>query len=691
MDITPLRPQKQKRVSRACEACRSRKVKCNGEDPCETCWQNCTACSYRDYIRKRNKRSEQSNESSPDHPEDIPVRKRDRSTTTPARYCPREYRKQLEIRAGIGVANSKTGSFQFYGPSSHFCFIQRLYQRMKRQTHTALLGQSKSAIPDGLEKWGIERFMFATGSDTLHPLKCTTETFFSKEAGHRFIGAYFSIIHPHMPFLHRNSIEKHWESFWDAPDPDREIKWKSVVYMVISLGARTISRIDGGSVEALDKWAEYFWARSNNMDALFQEPSLKGIHLLLLKAMYAFHAMRVNDAYLYLGHAARTVLALGLNQSQVVNGCGENMHRLRITFWTVYYYERICAFYTGRPSGFSNNHIDVALPEDLTVAGPTPVDSNVNYSCPEINGAFLRAMSQIGKLIEVISSKVFSLANLQGLYNNIQVDVTLNECERSLSEISHKLPSYLQFYNRNRVIGHGWQEIQCTHLGLAFHLIRMMMHRPALVSSTFDSQPEAYDGTPDQITSIQRSIDISIESAKEMIEIASVAIFQRVREIRNDASVANYIVSACVTLLYNVTSSSVTSLYARMIFESVERGINCLDQMEHMGPTTGKALSVDLMKCAKDALVLSASSEDLEGDLVDSFPWLNDIFTPSEPDQPAASIDRPIDFFHELPGPVQHDISRNVDGFLSASISGVNHTYWLNGEFSGLDYLNPLD
>ncbi|CAG8138909.1 unnamed protein product [Penicillium salamii] len=409
--------------------------------------------------------------------------------------------------------------------------------------------------------------------------------------------------------------------------------------------------------------------------------------------MYALHGMRPNDAYLYLGHATRSVLALGLNRSQVANGSGETMHRLRITFWTVYFYERICAFFTGRPSGFLDSHIDVAQPEDMIFEKqPATQDGSgllVN-SEPEINCAFLRAMSQLGRLIESVSSGIFSLANLQSLYDQRRVDITINECEYCLTEISRSLPVYLQFLDQDRPLGNQWQEIQCTHLGLAFFLIRMMTHRPALVSSSFGHRSEHDEGNPDRQSFIQKSIDISIESAKEMIEIASVAIFQRAKGIKNDASVANYIVSACVTLLYSVTSSIVTPIYARGIFRSVGRGINCLDQMEHMGPTTGKALSMDIMKCAKDALMLSASNHDLERNLVANFPWLNDVYNTKD-DQPVASIDRPIDFVLDHPGPVDDAMSRNADDFLSASISGVNYTsYWLNGDFSGLDFLDPI-
>ncbi|KAJ5691715.1 hypothetical protein N7488_012450 [Penicillium malachiteum] len=270
-------------------------------------------------------------------------------------------------------------------PSSHFCFIQRIYQGMKRQSHGTLLEQQKRAVPDGLQQWGLERFMFSAGSDTLNPANSSTEAFLSKETGYHFIAAYFTIIHPHMPILNRVVVEELWEKLWGPPLVARDIKSKDVVYMVLALGARTIARDNASSAETLDSWADYFWAQSNELNSLFQEPSLRGIYLLLLKvrvpkgitserdpdkeiwqAIYAFHGMRPNDAYLYLGHAARSTLALGLNRSQVANGNGPTMHRLRVTFWVVYYYERLCAFFTGRPSGFFDTHIDSAFPEDFT-------------------------------------------------------------------------------------------------------------------------------------------------------------------------------------------------------------------------------------------------------------------------------------------------------------------------------------
>jgi hypothetical protein len=107
------------RITRACQLCRARKVRCDGQSPCSGCRPSGVACVYRTSESKRTRgptrvRSANPSETSVDRP----------FTTTygipPAvqvRHDPVKYKRLRELRAGIGVSNRDSGSFQFYGNS----------------------------------------------------------------------------------------------------------------------------------------------------------------------------------------------------------------------------------------------------------------------------------------------------------------------------------------------------------------------------------------------------------------------------------------------------------------------------------------------------------------------------------------------------------------------------------------------
>ncbi|CAI7598278.1 unnamed protein product [Penicillium palitans] len=452
--------------------------------------------------------------------------------------------------------------------------------------------------------------------------------------------------------------------------------------MVLALGAKVSPRSSERAADYLDKWAEYLWANSNNYGALFQESSLKGTHFLLLKAMYALHSMRPNDVYLYTGHAARSVLTLGLNRGQVANGSSLSMHRLRATFWTVYSQERMSAFFTGRPSSISDSHIDVAHLEDSPLLDHVSLDEDsLDITAPTRNCAFIRAMAEIGRIVETVSTDVLSLASVSANGYSVNTAETINTCDNALNVIPGHLPEYLQFHDSNRTIGKDWQEIQRTHLGLTYHLTKLMMHRPSLVLITLHTH--SGEPSPD-MPSLQKSCDTAISSAKCIVDLAHQAIFTRIQVIQNDASVASFVMSACVTLLYNVIEPSVTSTYAKDIFSHVERAIHCLDKMDHVGPTTGKALSVDVMKCAKDALMLSNSDIRFDHTMIDEFPWLNFDSEPISDQNLAGDVENPLNFDAHMTQMSSHadGLDPNANDLVPADISGMNClSYWLNGNF----------
>lgn len=340
------------------------------------------------------------------------------------------------------------------------------------------------------------------------------------------------------------------------------------------------------------------------------------------QAMYAYQVMRPNDAYLYLGHAARTAISLGLNRAQVVEGANPTMHRLRLTFWTLYAQERSCSLYSGRPSAFRDELIDAPYPEDLTSVSPMGELETSKHMQPAMRCGMTRAQAIIGRISDRISVDIYSLKNILNVADLSRVNGTALECDLELESMTRTLPPYLHFFDNSLPVGEGWQEVQRTFLGNQYYLARMLMHRPALVFVTFfNSKAEAEEraaGTMD----LQESIDACISSAKSIVELNYDAFFHRFPGVKFDGSSSTYLVTACVTLLYDVLDAETTPEYARSTFTVVERGIKCLDQIEHVGPTNGKALSLDVMKVAKDALRSAQTVNQLDENVMNFFPWL---------------------------------------------------------------------
>lgn len=159
-------------------------------------------------------------------------------------------------------------------------------------------------------------------------------------------------------------------------------------------------------------------------------------------------------------------------------------------------------------------------------------------------------------------------------------------------------------------------------LGNQFYFTRMLIYRPALVFATFLNSQHKAQGQVTEDPQLCGSINEAISSAQSIVQLNHDVYFQRYPEARFDGSSASLLVSACVTLLYDVLDPMTTSDNARKIFASVERAIKCLDQINHIGPTSGKALSLDVMKIAKNTLQSTREDSALSDDLLSSFPWL---------------------------------------------------------------------
>ncbi|KAF2138906.1 uncharacterized protein K452DRAFT_300956 [Aplosporella prunicola CBS 121167] len=472
------------------------------------------------------------------------------------------------------------------------------------------------------------------------------EALLPKDLGDTFISAYFNIIHPQIPVLVYSEIQKHWSKLWEPPDRnDRGAAQRALVLMVLAIGAQVTKLQKTGEAECFTKWAEYFCDRAQLPPAHLQEPTLEAVHYYLLKAMYYFQGMRYGDGYIYIGYAARSAHSSGIHTSQVTAGSNAGMNRLRLTFWSIFSLEKLNALFSGRPSSLIESQVDAEYPIDLTVTGECPV-----WLRPLVFNAYTRASAEIGKIVDKVLNGIYPMGEKQSGQPVAYYD-------ELLESLVVTLPRYLSFQDSEAPLGESWQEIQRLYLGIEFYLTRVLIHRPALISAAVFG----YDDDPHKTAALQKSIDTACSSATSLVKLVSEACHKRAPGIIQDGGVAFYLISACVTLLYDVLDPKTLPDRAKATFEVVESGIQCLDKMAHVGPTTGKALSLEIMKVAKGALCSGSEDVGLGGDFTEIFPWLNDI-----------TFER-IDLYQEdqMHSMLESGVISNLSDWLSESQSNI--------------------
>lgn len=507
-------------------------------------------------------------------------------------------KRHRELRSGMGICQASTGAFQFYGPASNLSFLQCFYQRI----HQNADGQPSHGPPAAMHIWGLDKFVFSPEPPELCGQSNALHAFLPRDMGDCFLTTYFKVCHPQFPFLVRAEIERAWDNLWEPPQQPgaaaqmcqvNRLTERNIVLMVLAIGAIMASLSPDKDAKVMERWAWHLSSRAQLRGQDFEDTSLANVHLLLLKSIFGIQLMRPNDAHLYASHAAVNALALGMNRAQVANGPRPEMHRLRVTFYSLYANERLVTLFFGRPSSLRDDLIDAAIPEDLPSSEP---DENTNL-------AFVRAMAALARTADRISTGIYCAIGADAA----TIDRTARECDAELDEVTRSLPTFLHFFDAAVPPSrHAWQEIQRTHLGLAYYHCRILIHRPLVCFASMHATNAEATAQAELlgIEDLQGSIARAMEASEALVGLALEAFTVRVPDMHQDAGVAYNVMGACLTLLYRVLDgpARTSAADAATIFNLVQDGMRCLDLMNHHGPRFSKiTLSERILSAAKDA------------------------------------------------------------------------------------------
>lgn len=229
------------RISKACEECRLRKLRCSGEDPCRRCSSRNLTCVYRPKARNR------------------PPRKRP-SASAASSLAPSE-----DIQSGPATAtgSSRGGSPSFhghsvaathraspscvlqlyYGPSSNFSMLHSIYHQIEGTRLGPRPDEDTEEVGPGLDFFSNRRLFFGDLDINKQPslLNDNSALFLDHARSKRYMERYLSTFWHILPALSKDDLRQRIDRLWDTPSILSFDSLENIILaLAMALGASTL-------------------------------------------------------------------------------------------------------------------------------------------------------------------------------------------------------------------------------------------------------------------------------------------------------------------------------------------------------------------------------------------------------------------------------------------------------------------
>lgn len=334
------------KIPKACEPCRKKKVRCDGNQPCQRCQRRPADCSYRQ--RARIRKSTRQNPSTALHPQDPAGSQVDRQASTvcedplkPKEQPDHSRNQQLyqSVAATHGnEADSVESSRLFYGPSSQFAFLQQLHREILycSSQHQPGDREIQEGGP-GLDLFVQRTIFFGTAQRTrANALPSHTSLLSSLpvQQAVEFLAGFKAASLPIVPLFTDQELDELLHQFYnDGSESALSPQRRAITLAVLAIGGLTTIHTD---------LAELLFIKAKQEAAVCDDVvSLSMIQYSILLAEYQTNMGRPNSAYLNLGVACRKALAMGLHKESDISLIpADILQKRRTTLWCLYFHEK---------------------------------------------------------------------------------------------------------------------------------------------------------------------------------------------------------------------------------------------------------------------------------------------------------------------------------------------------------------
>ncbi|OJD36274.1 c6 transcription factor [Diplodia corticola] len=528
--------QKRRRVTRACDECRRKKIKCDGKQPCTHCTVYSYECTYDQPSNRRRNAAPQYVEALENRmkraeallgailpnvdlddpalvaslqegvlpplpqaqPQARPFAAPDSSQMAPA-PAERPMRVdtmnpqaqsgegQLEsmVRATGQLDLDEHGHWDYHGHSSGLSFVRRMRERFD------FMGRGESESSPFPVNRPLSHVFESPKSVQDSPATFDNAVpggaeLPSREKARELCDTALNDASALLRIVHLPSFWTSFEALY-AKSPEEygaaENSFLPLLYTVLALGtlfSRTSEDLDEvGYQNAIDQGVQYFKAARNILDIAMCR-DLHALQAVIFMILFLQSSAKLSTCYAYIGIALRSALRMGLHRSMNDRfNPIENESRKRI-FWVIRKMDIYVGALLGLPHTMSNEDVDQELPAELDDEYITETEY---LSQPPGHVSLITACNAHTTLIDILAKVVRVVYPIKGKTHILQGQkimsytvsyADIRELEKDLQQWMENLPMALKPGGEASILVTRVRQL----LRMAYAHTQMMLYRP---------------------------------------------------------------------------------------------------------------------------------------------------------------------------------------------------------------------
>ncbi|KAK1981511.1 fungal-specific transcription factor domain-containing protein [Colletotrichum cereale] len=540
------------KVSRACDYCKAKKLKCSGTLPCDVCTRKGLSCIYDASYRRGRPPTPPPATGTPQHPttgatlapllSPTEAQRRPLPTeapllqlqppgaTFPGLAMGNAARPALSESAAVRSDAGGNGSFpptsraspevdiaeiegQYFDNTSSLTFLHRAWKRLSSQRSNG--SGVPGHIPSGAEQHqkltraGDKPF----GAQTLDP-----STLPDRATGLGMMRFYFDVCVVTYRCLHQGYVTEWFDALLANAQNNRPLHRDigcakaAIVMAILAIVTLRQSKVrSDGSEQSSDlrRSDAYFCQALSLAEMEVGLPTLESAQSRILQGLYLLQTTRMNQAWYVFGSILPIVSALGLHRKSGRNRGGSDRDYIisqcrKRTFWVAYTIDKYLSVVFGRPRMYHDDNIDQDFPDCVNDEEMTPQGRSRGEPEMDCHVESLIFHAKLAQLIDGISREVYTIKHVPK-HDRL---MAAHRYGQALHRWRESLPHHLGTVRPMSLIPSFRR--QNTALKLAYCHAIMHANRPFLLGT------RASKG--DQGSALDDSVDECINAAKVALE-----------------------------------------------------------------------------------------------------------------------------------------------------------------------------